>query len=77
MELNGRPIKFGTLQPQHFSDLDNIELGTWERLLGNLGKARLRSKDFGVNCSGSEKLEHIENLRRTDFQILLEILWNF
>ena len=39
VELNGRPSKFGALQPQHFSDLDNIELGTWERLLGNLGKA--------------------------------------
>ena len=72
MELNGRPSKFGALQPQHFSDLDNIELRS-----EGLGKARLRSKDFGVNCSGSEKLEHIENLRRTDFQILLEILWNF
>ena len=77
MELDGRPIKIRALQPQHFSDLDNIKLGTCERGLANLGKARLRSKDFGVNCSGSEKLEHIENLRRTDFQILLEILWNF
>ena len=36
VESNGRPIKFGALQPQHFSDLDNIELGSeglgiWER----------------------------------------------